>query len=41
MAYSEDETIRYWYEQTVEIVLSFLEDGGSKARELGRELVEP
>lgn len=39
MAYSEDSTLKEWYEQTVENVLSFLEDGGRTARELGRELI--
>ncbi|CAD6591460.1 MAG: hypothetical protein TREMPRED_000095 [Tremellales sp. Tagirdzhanova-0007] len=38
MGYSEDEIIETWYEETVDNVLSWLEDGGSRARAAGREL---
>lgn len=39
MAYNEEETMKIWWEETKENVLSWLNDGGSHAKAQGRELL--
>jgi hypothetical protein len=38
MGYSDENTLQCWYEDTVDNVLSWLEEGGARAKEDGREI---
>ena len=38
MGYLAEEVMEIWWKETVENVESWLEDGGSKSKEKGREL---